>query len=233
MKFDFVNVKLLALVFSVCLFGILFATTQTLVQAQPIVDAPNATTKVKTPTLRDVRMLLDAGDFASAYVPLKHLARNGSVEADYLLYTMYAEGKGVKADIVTAIKFLRAAATQNYRRTPGKYGYAEAQYVLAKRYAAGEGVTKNAKNALDNFIRAARQGNQEALSELPAYYAGEKGVAANAALGYEWSLIGVKQSSGSQQNTATAYANKFKASLSERKRRQIEIKAAKWETRRD
>lgn len=231
MKFDFVSVKLPAVVF--CLLGVLAAVIPMSTEAQSVAASPNATTKAKALTMRDVRMLVDAGDFASAYVPLKRLARNGSVEADYLLSGMYAEGKGVKADVATAIKYLRAAATQNYRRTPGKYGYAEAQLALAKRYAAGDGVTKNAKSALDNFIRAARQGNQDALRELPAYYAGEKGVAANAALGYEWSLIGAKQSTGAQQIAATTYANKFKVSLSERRQRLIEIRAAKWEARRD
>jgi|GEM_PF-3948017 len=233
MKFDFVNVKLPVLVFSLSLFGALFAATPTLAQAQPIVAASNATAKVKAPTLRDVRMLLDAGDFASAYVPLKRLARNGSVEADYLLYVMYAEGKGVKADIAIAMKYLRAAATQNYRRTPGKYGYADAQYALAKRYAAGEGVTKNAKNALNYLTRAAGQGKVDAMSEIPAYYAGEKGIAADAALGYQWSLVGMMQLSGAQKKSAETYAKQFKTKLSERKQRQIEIKAAKWEPRRD
>lgn len=193
----------------------------------------SSTAVKKLPTIREARVFFDNGDFTQAYTPLKRLARNGSVEADYLLYVMYAEGKGVKADMVTALKYLRVAATQNYRRTPGKFGYADAQYALGIRYATGDGVKKNAKNALNNFIRAARQGHTNALNEIPAYYAGEKGLAADAADGYEWALIGVKQLSGAEQQSALNYSSQFKAKLNERKLRQIAIKVNDWQVRRD
>jgi TPR repeat protein len=227
MKLILLNLKLSAIV--LCLT--VLATTPT--QAQSTAKASVAVNKDKAPTIREARVLFDNGDFAAAYKPLKRLARNGSVEADYLLYVMYVEGKGVTADIPTAMKYLRVAATQNYRRTPGKFGYADAQYALGKRYAAGDGVKKNAKNALNNFIRAARQGHTNALIEIPAYYAGEKGLAADAERGYEWALISVKQLSGEQQQAATQYASQFKAKLNQRKQRQIEVKVANWQVRRD
>lgn len=227
----FVNLKLSAIV--LC-FAVLAATLMArLTHAQSTVTTAAAVKKEKPPTIREARVLVDKGDFAAAYEPLKRLARNGSVEADYLLYVMYAEGKGVKADSVTALKYLRIAATQNYRRTPGKFGYADAQYALGQRYAAGDGVKKDAKNALNNFIRAARQGHTNALNEIPAYYAGEKGLAADTERGYEWALISLKQLSGEQQQSATKYASQFKAKLSQRKQRQIEVKVADWQARRD
>lgn len=227
----FVNLKLSAIV--LCLAVLATPLMARLTHAQSTAMASAAVKKEKAPTIRDARVFFDNGDFAAAHEPLKRLARNGSVEADYLLYVMYAEGKGVKADTVTALKYLRVAATPNYRRTPGKYGHADAQYALGKRYAAGDGVKKDAKNALNNFIRASRQGNVNALSELIPYYAGEKGLSANAKLGYEWALIGVKQLSGEQQQTAAKYASQFKATLSKRNQRQVEVKVADWQIRRD
>ena len=229
MKFISVNLKLSTIVLCFALPSIMLIATPTQAQSNTI----SSTAVKKLPTIREARVFFDNGDFTQAYTPLKRLARNGSVEADYLLYVMYAEGKGVKADMVTALKYLRVAATQNYRRTPGKFGYADAQYALGIRYATGDGVKKNAKNALNNFIRAARQGHTNALNEIPAYYAGEKGLAADAADGYEWALIGVKQLSGAEQQSALNYSSQFKAKLNERKLRQIAIKVNDWQVRRD
>jgi TPR repeat protein len=189
--------------------------------------------KPKLIKIDEARQLFESGEFEKAYPPLKLLARNGSVEADFMLYKLYLDGKAVKQDKALALKYLRHSASVSYKRTPGKWGFADAQYALGKHYAAGDGVTKNTKNALANFRLAARQGHRGAMAELPAYYAGEKGVPKDNALGYEWASIAVNTLSGAEKDSANAYAAKFKSTLSERKQLLINKKVRDWEPRRD
>jgi TPR repeat protein len=189
--------------------------------------------KPKQIKIDEARQLYEKGEFEKAYSPLKMLARNGSVEADFMLYKMYLDGKAVKQDKALALKYLRHSASVSYKRTPGKWGFADAQYALGKHYAAGDMVTKNAKNALSNFRLAARQGHREAMAELPAYFAGEKGVAKDNALGYEWASIAANTLSGAEKDSANAYVAKFKPTLSERKQQLINKKVRDWEPRRD
>lgn len=189
--------------------------------------------KAAMKTLDDAKRLYDAADFEKAYPQLKRLSRNGSVEAQFMLSNMYAEGKGVKTDAKASLSYMRQAASVNYKRTPFKWGHPDAQYALAKRYANGEGVTKNAGTALTYFQRAAAQGQNGALAELPAYYAGEKGVSANAQKGYEWSGIAARYLDGTGLESAKAHQAKFAAKLSKRKLAQLDARIAAWVPRRD
>jgi TPR repeat protein len=75
--------------------------------------------------------------------------------AQYILGWMYVEGQGVRKDKAKAIKWYKAAATQEY---------AAAQYMLAFMYEGGYGIKQNSKKSAELYHKAAMQGyNSEKL----------------------------------------------------------------------
>lgn len=72
----------------------------------------------------------EAGRYGAARADFQMLADQGSAIAETMLGTMYAEGRGVKADPATAAAFFYRAANR---------GYAPAQLALADAYAEGKG----------------------------------------------------------------------------------------------
>ncbi len=201
--------------------------------AQPATPAKQASIKLD---IDDVREMFNAGKFEEAYPKLNRLARNGNVEAKYLLSTMYAEGKGVpggKADDAKSLTLLRQAATMNYARTPGKWGFAKAQYELAQRYFAGKGVGKNEAQGVKWLTNAAQQGYDKALVELPSHFTGGKGVKKDPQQGYVWAGVGVKNLSGADQEAARKLLGEYRAMLSDRRVAQLNAKVADWEPRKD
>lgn len=84
-------------------------------------------------------------------------ARIGTLEAQYELALMYANGIGVAIDISKAIHWLQQAATK---------GLAGAQYLLATRYLSGIGVDRDETAALLWLGRAVMQGHTKATLRL-------------------------------------------------------------------
>ena len=72
----------------------------------------------------------EVGRFKAARAEFQRLADQGSAIAETMLGTMYAEGRGVKADPATAAAYFYRAANR---------GYAPAQLALADAYAKGRG----------------------------------------------------------------------------------------------
>ncbi len=72
----------------------------------------------------------EAKRFKAARHDFQALADQGSAIAETMLGTMYAEGRGVKADDATAAAYFYRAANR---------GYAPAQLALADAYAKGRG----------------------------------------------------------------------------------------------
>lgn len=72
----------------------------------------------------------EAGQFRVARHEFKALAAQGSAIAETMLGTMYATGKGVKADPGTAVAYFYRAAHR---------GYAPAQLALSDAFAKGMG----------------------------------------------------------------------------------------------
>ncbi len=72
----------------------------------------------------------EVGRFKAARAEFQTLADQGSAIAETMLGTMYAEGRGVKADPATAAAYFYRAANR---------GYAPAQLALADAYAKGRG----------------------------------------------------------------------------------------------
>ncbi|MBC7916701.1 MAG: SEL1-like repeat protein [Rhodoferax sp.] len=84
-------------------------------------------------------------------------ARIGTLEAQYELALMYANGVGVAVDVGKAIQWLQQAATK---------GLSSAQFLLATRYLSGIGVERDETAALQWLTKAAAQGNAKALYRL-------------------------------------------------------------------
>ena len=95
------------------------------------------------------------------------LAEKGDAAAQYLLGTLYVEGKGVEQNDATAIMWFQRAANQ---------GHAGAQYNLGASYAEGTGVGKSDVDAAKWFLRAANQGMVFAQLNLGLLYAAGNGV---------------------------------------------------------
>lgn len=80
----------------------------------------------------------EVGRFKAARSEFQALADQGSAVAETMLGTMYAEGRGVKADPATAAGYFYRAANR---------GYAPAQLALADAYAKGRGTWPNLPGA--------------------------------------------------------------------------------------
>jgi TPR repeat protein len=105
--------------------------------------------------------------YARAAALWRPMAESGDAAAQYLLGSLYAEGKGVEHDDATAFMWYQRAATQ---------GDAAAQYNVGASYAAGAGVARNETEAAKWFRRAADQGVAFAQLNMGLLYAAGNGV---------------------------------------------------------
>jgi len=118
--------------------------------------------------------------FAKAAAIWQPLADKGDPAAQYLLGTLYAEGKGVERNDATAFMWFQRAANQ---------GEARAQYNLGVSYAEGDGVQKSETDAAKWFQRAANQGMAFAQLNLALLYAAGKGVPQDNIEAFKWLLL--------------------------------------------
>jgi TPR repeat protein len=111
-------------------------------------------------------------DYKKAAEWFRRAAEQGAAEAQYVLGTMFAEGKGGRQDDAEAANWFRKAAEQ---------GYAKAQHSLGEMYAKGRGVAQNNAEAekwfdkahhtaTEKYRKAAEQGDAEAQYELGHMY---------------------------------------------------------------
>lgn len=104
-----------------------------LILAAPVAAAPDNATRFE----RAVEAY-EQGRFKAARNHFQALADQGSAIAETMLGTMYAEGRGVKADSATAAVYFYRAANR---------GYAPAQLALADAYAKGKGTWRDLPGA--------------------------------------------------------------------------------------
>jgi len=115
--------------------------------------------------------------YAKAAEFWRPLAERGDPAAQYLLGTLYMEGKGVEQDDATAFMWFQRAAN---------LGDARAQYNLGASYAEGAGVQKSEVDAAKWFRRAANQGMVFAQLNLALLYAAGKGVPQDNVEAFKW-----------------------------------------------
>jgi len=101
--------------------------------------------------LEDGTAAHDRGDYTTAIKLWRPLADQGVAQAQYLLATMYENGKGVAQDYREAMKWYRLAADQQ--------AYAAPLYALGLMYAKGRGVTQDDVHAYMWYNLAASSGD--------------------------------------------------------------------------
>ena len=134
------------------------------------------------------------GSYIQALNTFYVLAKNGDAEAQYNVGMIYANGKGVKADLSEAMKWYEKAALQghieaqhalgllnthagNYIfanpedsvkwfRAAAEQGHASSQHFLADAYVEGDGVVRNYAEAAKWYQKAAIQGEGMAMHGL-------------------------------------------------------------------
>lgn len=132
-------------------------------------------------------------NYTEAMKLLKYASEKSVLEADVYLAVGYLEGLGVEKDVNKAVKLLESAtydqpmaacmmgmvykeggfgkeknlqeAIRLFERAAEK-GYAEGQFLLGQCYYKGEGVGCSISKAKELYIKAAKQGHEEAQAEL-------------------------------------------------------------------
>ena len=130
-------------------------------------------------------------DYKKAAGPLQKAANQGYAGAQYILATLYYQGKGVKKDKIKAAKLFQKAADQEILF---------AQVSLAKMYYQGEGVKQNYKKAVELFQKAADRGQVNAQAMLAKMYYQGEGVKQNYKKAYELWMKAAKQGDTSAQD---------------------------------
>jgi TPR repeat protein len=107
------------------------------------------------------------GDYARAFQIWNEAAQRGDYRAQFLLSSLYSEGRGVPKDQEIALKWLNSAAAG---------GFDAAQFNLGNNYYNGIGVTEDQEKAVTWWTRSARQGFTQAQYNLGVAYLTGKGV---------------------------------------------------------
>lgn len=119
----------------------------------------------------------EAKNFAQSLAMLGPLAEKGLVDAQYRIAIMYQNGLGVVRNELLAMKWMVAAANQNF---------ALAQHGLGFMYLEGDCVSKNGDKALLWFKKAAEQGMAGSQTTLGMMYQSGNGVEQNSEEALKW-----------------------------------------------
>lgn len=114
-------------------------------------------------------------------------AEQGDAKAQFLLGTMYDDGKGVPQDYKQAVVWYRKAAEQ---------GSSSGQILLGTMYDDGRGVPQNYKEAVTWYRKAAEQGDDVAQEQLGNMYHEGKGVLQDDVNAYAWFSLAAAQGNG-------------------------------------
>ncbi len=121
-----------------------------------------------------------AQDYKTALRWYRKAARQGDAEAQFILGTIYQDGKGVAQNYKTALRWYRKAAKQEH---------AKAQRNIGMLYANGNGVAQDYEMAAHWYQKAADQGNASAQHNLGLMYDSGDGVPQNHVEAYKWWLL--------------------------------------------
>jgi uncharacterized protein len=117
------------------------------------------------------------GDYAKALRLLQSFAEQGDDTAQYMVGSMYDEGKGAPQDYAAAVRWFRKAAEQ---------GNDLAQFSLGLMYFHGHGVSQSDVAAVSWYRKAAGQNNAHAKTKLGAMYYLGRGVPQDFVLAHMW-----------------------------------------------
>ena len=126
----------------------------------------------------------ERGDYETAIQLWKPLAKQGDVDAQFNLGTMYDEGKGVTQDDKEAVIWYRKAANQ---------GDGLAQFNLGNMYVFGRGVRQDYIEAMHLYRMAAAQGITLAQRNLGWMYEEGLGVPQDKGIAYGYYSLAAAQ----------------------------------------
>lgn len=150
--------------------------------------------------LKDGYVAFEKGDYKTALNKWRSLAEQRKAGAQFLIGTMYFEGKGVLKDYKEAVKWYRKAAEQ---------GHAAGQFYLGNMYINGDGVLKDYKESFRLYTKSAEQGMAEAEVKLGISYILGIGVLKDLSKAKYW-IKKAYENSTITANTATKeYAEKL------------------------
>ena len=176
----------------------------------------------------------NAGSYIKALNSFYVLAKKGDIEAQFNVGMIYAEGKGVKADIAEAMRWYEKSAKQGngaaqynlaqlyyekgqkdepHAYEKAKYWYEkaiennvkEAYNNLAALYMHGLGVEQNEQKAFELFAKAAQLGDSEAQVNLAVMYAWGKDIKHDKMKAYE----NLKKALRNGKSEASEYLDKL------------------------
>jgi uncharacterized protein len=139
----------------------------------------------------DAIKFYDRGDYAAALRELRPLAAQGNLDAQAKLGQMYIDGRGVKADFTTAMRWLKQAATEG--------DVAAAESDIGRLYYNGAGVKRDFGEAARWFQKAADQGYGDAQIGLGTLY--EHGLGVPKDLVKAYMLFELASKGGSKDGT--------------------------------
>lgn len=120
----------------------------------------------RTENFSQARTAFENRDYSYSARLLNELAKNGHVQAQYLLATQYDAGLGVDENASSSFYWYKKAA---------KAGIDVAQHNLAVAYAQGHGIEADLSKAITWWKRAAVSGNSDSQYNLGIIYASGKG----------------------------------------------------------
>lgn len=139
------------------------------------------------------------GDYATALEELLPYAREGNIETQLVIASIYEDAEGGFLDYAEAVRWYRLAAEQ---------GSAYAQTALGFNYSNGVGVSQDYAEALRWYRAAALQGHAHGQLKLGVMYRDGQGVLQDNVLAHMW--VNIAASHGA------APIALFRDSLSER-----------------
>jgi len=92
-------------------------------------------------------------DLSKALYWLRRSSHQDNAYAQYLLGTLYSQGKGVKKDMILAVKWWFKSAAQDNSK---------AEYLLGKALLLGDGIQQDKDKGITWLEKSAKQNNQDA-----------------------------------------------------------------------
>jgi TPR repeat protein len=139
-------------------------------------------------------LAFEQGDYETALIEFKTLAKQNDSLGQYGLGLMYDLGTGVSINFKEAVKWYQLSADQ---------GNSDAQNNLATMYAEGEGVIKDVIKAKKLYESAAQQGNFDSPNNIGTMYLQGIDITRNYVKAYMWFHLGeMKGDRGAKQNRA-------------------------------
>jgi hypothetical protein len=198
------------------------------------------------------------GDFDTAAKIFRAFSSLDRPEAEFMLGTLYASGKGVSRDFAEAARLYDRAAQQGdanasfalgnlfargvigspdsvrsaewYRRA-AETGHALAQSALAAKYVSGDGVETDYAIGMRWLYRASQQGLPDAQLALAKIFASGRGVERNYGLAYGWALTAATSTNESVRAEATKLVGEAGALLTADQMTQARTEADAWSPR--